>query len=309
MSTTTIEESKRIDTAIIDASAISPTLAEAGSIDLVAYELNDHTVSTARTLELGGFNGRLGVRLSRITDSPGWAVLSFDPTTSDDAIVRAATVSLCLVGHPFRVIDTARGLWNDLGVDASKKPGEFSGLGLNSLHIDVPNVEFVPDFTALLCLRPDPAGGGESLISDLHKALHTLSKEDQEELTAKVFYEGRVFGLSGVGKEKLPFSVLEEIESTAWVRFGGKMVTDERNAGHRNVLERLDEAVDRQRIEVRLGRGQMLVLDQSKCAHGRLPLGNQLSVLSGTTRYFKQAKARYDRNSSMELAFLPNSKA
>jgi hypothetical protein len=73
------------------------------------------------------------------------------------------------------------------------------------------------------------------------------------------------------------------------------MLTDDRNGGHRGVLERFAAALAAHTRAVTLLRGQLLVADQQRIAHGRAPLGDQTSLAEGTRRWLVQAKVAYDR--------------
>jgi hypothetical protein len=161
--------------------------------------------------------------------------------------------------------------------------------------VDAPNVERVPDYTALLVLRPDPAGGGASLVGDLRAAAREISEADARELRRPVYFEGRVEGLLGVGAPRMPFPVLDDTgEDPSWIRWAAKMLDDPRNAGDAGALTRFDAALARHTRAVALGRGQLLVCDQRRAAHGRAPLGDQSGLPEGGRRMLMQAKAAFD---------------
>ncbi len=97
-------------------------------------------------------------------------------------------------------------------------------------------------------LRPDPAGGGHSVLADLRTAAVLLADDDRELLYRPVFFEGRATRLRGVGAPLLPFPVLEDGPVGAtWIRWAGKLLTDDRNTGLRPVLARFAAAAGHHR--------------------------------------------------------------
>jgi hypothetical protein len=74
-----------------------------------------------------------------------------------------ATRLLAGIGQPLRIFATEPTLWREVGVDTSRPPNRSRGVGHLPLHIDFVNTEYPPELMALLCIRPDPNGGGQSL--------------------------------------------------------------------------------------------------------------------------------------------------
>jgi hypothetical protein len=172
------------------------------------------------------------------------------------------------------------------------------------LHIDAPNVERVPDYTSLLVLRSDPAGGGASIVGDLRAAMALLDEQDRAALSEPVYFEGRADGLRGVGAPRLPFPVLDRPVDggPSWIRWAAKLLTDIRNSARRAILTRFADALDTTARTVMLGRGEVLVVDQQRIAHGRTALGDQSGLAEGTRRWLVQAKAAYDPMAPVQMA-------
>ena len=136
---------------------------------------------------------------------------------------------------------------------------------------------------------------GCSVIADLREAAVLLTDGDRDVLRQPVFFEGRAERLSGVGAPLLPFPVLEDgPPGDTWIRWAGKLLTDERNAGIRPALERFAAIVEATAKRVPLRRGDLLVADQRQVAHGRTALGRQDDVAPSARRLLCQAKARFD---------------
>jgi alpha-ketoglutarate-dependent taurine dioxygenase len=138
-------------------------------------------------------------------------VVALPARLGDEELQRAAAGVLAAVGRPFFSVDVGGRLWIGTESSAVRDPASFGGVGLNGLHVDAPNVEQVPDYASLLVLRADPAGGGASLVGDLHAALADLDEDDRDELRRPVYFEGRAEGLHGVGAARLPFPVLDAV--------------------------------------------------------------------------------------------------
>jgi hypothetical protein len=264
-----------------------------------AHQLSAEDVATAREILDGPVGRAVAARLAALAgrgqEGPGWAVLRMPAGLDDDQLQRAGAGLLAALGRPFFSIRDGGRLWIGGETSAAKDPASFGGAGRQGMHVDAPNVERVPDYTSLLVLRPDPAGGGQSLVGDLHAALAALSGADRDELAEPVYFEGRAEGLHGTGAPRMPFPVLDASgEGRPWIRWAAKMAGDPRNHAHAAVLARYAAALEDHATTVALGRGCLLVLDQQRAAHGRTALGSQEGLPDGTRRLLVQAKAALD---------------
>lgn len=276
---------------------VAPSLATAlAENDL---SMDGHTwaathIATARTT-LRTAGAALVHNLADRLPLDGWAIAALPAELPDELLRRAAAGVLAGVGVPFFSIDGGRGLWLDGLSGPERDPNSFGGFAAQALHIDAPNVTAPPDYTSLLMLRPDPAGGGHSVIADLRAAAVLLGDDDRDVLRRPVFFEGRAEQLSGVGEPMLPFPVLEDgPPGGTWIRWAGKLLTDERNIGYRPALERFASLLEVIARWVRLRRGELLIADQRRVAHGRTALGRQDNVAPSTRRLLCQAKAQFD---------------
>jgi hypothetical protein len=281
---------------------VAPSLATA----LAENELgmDGHTwaashVDTARTcLRMAG--AALVHSLADRLTLDGWAIAALPADLSDELLRRAAAGVLAGVGVPFFSIDGGRGLWLDGLSGPERVPNSFGGFAAQALHIDAPNVTAPPDYTSLLMLRPDPAGGGQSILADLHAAAALLPDDDRDVLRRPLFFEGRAERLHGVGEPLLPFPVLEDgPPARTWIRWAGKLLTDPRNIAHLPVLERFAALLQGTERQVLLRRGDLLIAEQRRVAHGRTALGPQDGVAPSTRRLLCQAKARFDEDAPL----------
>jgi hypothetical protein len=274
-------------------------LASACSLAMDGHQWAGQNVTAARAV-LDGPAGRnvasaLAGLLGRARSGPGWAVLRLPGDLGDHQLRRAGAGLLAAAGRPFFSISAGGRLWIGGESTLAKDPASFGGTGAQGLHIDAPNVERIPDYTSLLMLRPDPAGGGQSRVGDLHAALAALTGGDRDELSEPVYFEGRADGLHGTGAPRMPFPVVDACgQGRPWIRWSAKMAADPRNRGHAGVLSRYAAALEGHARTVPLARGSLLVLDQQRAAHGRAALGGQGALADGSRRLLVQAKAALD---------------
>ncbi|MEW1700815.1 TauD/TfdA family dioxygenase [Streptomyces sp. NPDC091278] len=236
----------------------------------------------------------------RAFDGPGEgrAVVTFNPDNHDGnldvALSLLSTLGTVLSLYP------DRGCWDELTVRDDVDPGRTHGVGENRLHVDLVDRDRAPRLIALYCVRADPAGGGASALSDLHTAAGDLGQAERALLHRPVFSYFTDHGVHGVGKGMARFPVLpENLDGREPIRFTSKMLphlqrgelvddsTPEQTAA---AFGRLVAAAEARRITVRLQPGQLLVFDQWRYAHGRMPLGpGQSDLPPGQRRLLKQA--------------------
>ncbi|MFJ6809098.1 TauD/TfdA family dioxygenase [Streptomyces anulatus] len=193
-----------------------------------------------------------------------------------------------------------QGCWDELTVRDDVDPGRTHGVGENRLHVDLVDRDRPPRLIALYCVRSDPAGGGASALSHLHAAVEDLNQAERDLLRRPVFSYFSDHGVHGVGEGMARFAVLpEHLDGREPIRFTSKMLphlqrgelmdggAPERVA---DAFGRLVIAAAAQRSVVRLQPGQLLIFDQWRYAHGRMPLGpGQSELPPGQRRLLKQA--------------------
>lgn len=278
--------------------ALAKALAEACTLEMDGHVWAAPNVAAARAVLAGpGAQALVQTVARRLgrggSDAPGWAVLALPARLGDEALQAAAAGVLAAVGTPFYSVKQGGGrLWIGEESSTAKDLAAFGGIGEQGLHIDAPNVTGPPEYTSLLVLRPDPAGGGASLLGDLQAAAARLDEDDRAALSEEVWFEGRADGLVGVGAPRLPFPILEPAEP-GWIRWAAKSLTDARNT-RLGPLGRFAALLEAETLAVTMGRGQLLIVDQRRVAHGRAALGEQQGLADGTRRLILQAKATRD---------------
>lgn len=222
-------------------------------------------------------------RLLNTPDGDGFAVLELselldttDTDTQDDAL-RAITALLSLLARPLRAFDRWP-LWKPLGTNLTIDPMRATGAGYNPLHLDVVNSTWPPDYSALLCVRPDPKGRGHSLVSQIRHAVDRLDYANAELLTHPKYEDGAFYDLTGVGEEWKPFPVIDgRPPFLGFVRFTAKTLA-EAEADPDDPYTKAARALEHELITGQrrfpLGRGDLLIVNQHLCCHGREALGD-----------------------------------
>ncbi|WP_401491898.1 hypothetical protein [Streptomyces sp. NPDC091377] len=211
-------------------------------------------------------------------DGDGFAVLEVGALLAhygtDDG-QKAATVLLSWLGAPLRAFDRWP-LWKPLGTNLTTDPMRATGSGYNPLHIDVVNATEPPDYSALLCVRPDPRGEGYSIVSQLRRAVDRLSESERAFLAEPVFHDGAFYDLTGVGKEYDPFPGLDGLSPTeGFVRFTAKMLPDMSLWDpHTSAARALERELIAEQHKFLLGFGDLIVVNQHLCVHSREARGH-----------------------------------
>jgi hypothetical protein len=218
-------------------------------------------------------------RLLNAPEGEGFAVLELaellDTADTEEDGLRAVTALVSLIATPLRAFDRWP-LWKPLGTNLTIDPMRATGSGYNPLHLDIVNSTWPPDYSALLCVRPDPKGQGHSLVSQIRHAVDRLGYADAELLTHPNYEDGSFYDLTGVGEEWKPFPIIDGLPSMeGFVRFTAKMLAD---ADPDDPYTKAARALERELVTGQrrfpLGRGDMLVVNQHLCCHGREALGS-----------------------------------
>ena len=225
---------------------------------------------------LGGASGGYAVvRLGNIAQALG----------TGEYFLRLATAILAEVAVPFQPFNRWP-LWKELGTNLDADPGLSTGTGYNAFHMDLVNATRPPDFSTLLCIRPDPLGGGPSILSDARAAVSRLTQSSRALLAEAAFRYGSFYELSDVGEEYAPFPILDgEPADAGFVRFTAKMLaTAPLDDPHISAARELAAEMVRGQISFTLQRGDFLIVDQHRFVHGREPLAHGQEIIAPTDR-------------------------
>ncbi|MFE6745975.1 TauD/TfdA family dioxygenase [Kitasatospora purpeofusca] len=228
------------------------------------------------------------------TAGSGYAVIRLGAVDqelgSEAQFLHLVTAILTEVAFPFQPLQRYE-LWKPIGTKTDKAPGMSSGTGFQAHHIDLVNTTMPPDYTALLCVRPDPLGGGASIVSNARAAAARLAPSTRALLAAAEYRYGRFFELAGVGEEFSPFPILDGLpEEDGFVRFTGKMLSESGlDEAHARAAQELFGQLVAGQEAFTLQCGDLLLLNQHSCVHGREALGDgQHAVLPDDRRLLLQ---------------------
>ncbi|MEV6379035.1 TauD/TfdA family dioxygenase [Streptomyces sp. NPDC051773] len=223
-------------------------------------------------------------RLADAVTGPGSgrALVRFDG--QDHTLNLELGLSLLSSLGPVLSVYPGDGCWSDLAVSLAADPGRTHGVGENRLHVDLVDRDRLPRYIALYCVRADPLGGGASALADLWQAADAISDTDRMVLAEPVFSYFADQGVHGVGESLELFPVLpERLDGSTPIRFTAKMSP---HLARGELIDAKDpqvivaafgrfvDAVFACRSTIRLRPGDLLVFDQHRYAHGRMPLGD-----------------------------------
>lgn len=231
--------------------------------ELTSTPLFGETASALLRTLCGPSGGYAVVRLGTIAHTLGFG----------DQFLRVAMAILAQVAVPFQPFKRWP-LWKEIGTNLNAKPGLSTGTGYNAFHMDLVNATRPPDYSSLLCVRPDPLGGGPSILSDARAAITRVTEENRALLSDKAYHYGTFFELSDVGEEYKPFPILDGKPSdVGFVRFTAKMLTEsEFDKAHTDAATELADQMVKGQVSFTLQRGDFLIVDQHRFVHGREPL-------------------------------------
>jgi hypothetical protein len=226
----------------------------------------------------------------------GFAVLGLRQLLKDldeSEAASAVTLLLSCLGTPIRVFLT-HPYWRPLAVDLNRPLASSGGIGDQPFHMDFVNAANPPDLVCLLCVRPDPLGGGASPIALLDSLEHVLDPTTQEILSRPLYRDGEVHNLNGVGHNVNPFAVLSP--QARWIyRYTGKLIYSAINDEARVALQAVGNILASREVKFTLSSGDLLILDQHRVVHGRGALGQgQYQVLEDKRRLLLQSFIRYE---------------
>ncbi|WP_432095450.1 TauD/TfdA family dioxygenase [Streptomyces sp. bgisy100] len=244
----------------LDGSFLAQSTMERYRTELTATPRFEETAAILRHALTGEGGGYAVLRLGSLAKAP----------RTGDRLRRLATGFAAEVAVPFSPFPRWP-LWKDIGVKVDKDPGKSSGIGYNAFHMDLVNASLPPDYTTLLCVRPDLLGGGPSILSDAHAAVARLSEDSRALLAESAYHYGTFFDLFGVGEECKPFPILDGSDpGEGFVRFTAKMPErSQLGQAHADAARELAQELVRGQVSFILQPGDYLIVNQRRFLHGR----------------------------------------
>lgn len=129
------------------------------------------------------------------------------------------------------------------------------------LHTDVSYVPNPPRFMLLHCVHPDPEGGGINLLADCNKALALLHDSDHETISTRLF--NFLYPPNCREGQSQAYAIFE---NSLWRYKYSSMRFPE---GAAQAVERFNQLLTDISIPVSLNRGDLLIVDNHRIAHGR----------------------------------------
>lgn len=176
-------------------------------------------------------------------------------------------------GVPFGAFHQ-KGFWQTLGVNKDALALRAESMGYIPLHIDFDQASHPPDGVALFCVRPDPRGGGESTIFEYQRFLSLLSDQQRQELGNIYFSYSTLYQQNGIGDVYNPHPLLESRQGKPFFRYNGK-VLPEVGGDFAPLFSAMEEQFRKASSSYLLKAGDLLIVDQTRTLHGRLPLAER----------------------------------
>lgn len=276
----------------LDGSFLAQSTMKEYRTELTATPQFEETAATLRHALTGEGGGYAVLRLGNLARALG----------TGDRFRRLATAFAAEVAVPFSPFPRWP-LWKDIGVKVDKDPGKSSGIGYNAFHMDLVNATLPPEYTTLLCVRPDPLGGGPNILSDAHAMVARLSEDNRSLLAETAYNYGTFFDLHGVGEEYRPFPILDGSDpGEGFVRFTAKMLErSQLGQAHAEAAREFAEELVRGQVSFMLQPGDYLIVNQRRFLHGRKALrSGQETVPAADRRLLLQLflRARADADSA-----------
>ncbi|MEA3041994.1 MAG: hypothetical protein QOC65_1483 [Sphingomonadales bacterium] len=216
----------------------------------------------------------------------GYSVLSLPPEISEgDGSAASNAVNLMVTGlvEPIRVFKKDPSHWRELFVDIDRPARRSRGVGSLPLHQDFVNAMWPPDYVCMYCRRPDPLGGGETILAGFEGIVKRLRDPAFDVLSERRFVDGRVHDLANVGEDINPFAVVNPGKAFT-IRYTGHLLDSANGEAEMLALTELSELLSRTTTKYRLGQGDLLVIDQRRALHGRSELGGDQRLLPENER-------------------------
>lgn len=196
------------------------------------------------------------------------------------------------LGSPLHVIERWP-LVHNVSVQLNARRRRFGSVGEIGLHVDIVNSQAPPDAVAFFCIRPDPGGGGTIRVANMQATYATLGDSDRAALDQAEGEEEAFYGFCNVGHRLDPYPIVEQTSFGPRIRVTGKTSDGDPGQGGNESLERFLRQLRKNAFGVKLQRGDALIINQRKYAHGRDPLGpDQPSIPEDCRRLLRRGFIR-----------------
>lgn len=226
---------------------------------------------------------QLVIEKVRRIDEVGAIRLSFPSDVQFEEVKRSLLILCALTGEAVQVEQEIDDFWYSLGVDATASPIAANGVGANPLHVDMLTFSRFPRAMAILCERPDPQGGGATMLSRHSDIRSILTQEEENILRLPIYSYWKDEGLINVGEHMDNFAILPTVEGGRF-RFTSKFARrfeqhppayfDQRTADMATeAVEKISTSLADHSIKLNLKPYQAVLYSQLQYCHGRTSLG------------------------------------
>ncbi len=148
---------------------------------------------------------------------------------------------------------------------ADTKHEAYFTAGAFPLHTDLSYADKPPKYLLMMCVCPDPDGGGVSTVSDIRSAWASISERDRVALSEPEFsFENAPNTGAGRSADQ---PIYEKRDGADVWRFRQDTLRYPRSKAP--AIRRLANALAKRQQEIALVRGSLLILDNHRFAHGR----------------------------------------
>ena len=138
--------------------------------------------------------------------------------------------------------------------------------------MDFINAELPPDYICLICLKEDPLGKSNSLVSNFVGVENELSSETLSTLQQAVFRDGKVESLLNVGINLNPFSIFPKT-GDPYFHYTTNLANMDNSTDVQIALDDLNYVLEVRAKSFLLKAEQLLIVDQTRALHGREVVG------------------------------------
>jgi hypothetical protein len=262
---------------ILDAGAAAALVERARMVPLSGWEFEHWPdVHLSGPLDGGELAEVVADTAGRLA-TDGFAIVRFGSVVTDqpEAIAAsAATLLTTAFGSPFRIYRHFPSHWRALGADPERPHNKSEGIGDQPPHHDFCNAEYPPDVVCLLCLQPDPLGGGASIVAKMGGIEEMLDDSEVAALNRPVYRDGQVRNLMGVGQDANPFAVIAAAADARYrYRYVGHLLESAPDAETQAAVRALARALRQRTVAFPLQAGDLLLVNQHLAVHGKRALG------------------------------------
>jgi len=266
-----------VEKILVDAAATEEIEAAVSSLPNIDWTHENLPQETLTILKSATTSPNLAAAITEAKQAyqtTGACVVSFGKNDDLEQTRLKLVTTLSAFGIPFGVFKQ-KGFWQTLGVNNNAADLRAESRGYIPLHIDFDQARMPPDGVALFCARPDPFGGGESLVFNYEEFLNSMPPEELATFANNQYSYSTLYGQNGVGEVYNPHPLVDiEDGKPTLLRYNGK-ATPDLSGELSELFMSMEKTFYANSAKAALRAGDLLIVDQTKTLHGRLPLSDR----------------------------------